>query len=343
LSKVTEKLDAIADKLARAGDPAPAAPAPTPEPEPESLRIQALKLLETDPKSKYRGQNLVQKYGEYETKWNAYKTKWEVDHPDAEFDPDDEAHDTFRDRYEPDIAETDIVRAEARIEARRDAEEALAAQRAELAQERIRENAKAAARNATSLLTDKPIDKVEEEDPALADAIEEAVPAAQRLAKLAHEMFTPGTNTRWDLANPEHKTLLALVGDAEDNLAAQPAESVTYEGRRFVPAKVWSRMSQAERENAWTPAQEPGVVEILLKNHLRAGIEMKAGKLREKYAKRATKYGTPAPAAAPAAPATPAPKPTVAPPAGGTGLQAPVTVPGTGGDTGLNINHFFGG
>ncbi len=351
LTKAAEKLEAVADKLARAATPAAPAPAPPPEaPTPESLRIEALRLLETDAKSKYRGQNIVQKYTEYETKWKGYREKWELEHPNDSFDPDDEAHDSFRDRHEPDIEESDIIRAEARIEARRDAEEALAAQRVEFAQERIRENAKTAAREAASLLapqkpdgTPKLISEIEAEDPALADAIEEALPATQRLAKLAHEMFTPGTATTWDRNNPEHRTLLGLVGSAEDNLSAQDPSTVTFEGRRFVTAKEWNQLSRAEQQEAWTPAQEPRVVEILLGNHLRAGLETRAKALRERYTKRATKYGAapaPAPTPAPAVPA-PAPAPTATPPAGGTGLQAPTTVPGAG-VTPSGIDYFFG-
>ena len=336
LSKVVEKLDQVAERLARAGDTPPPPPPPAaPEPEPESLRIQALRLLETDQKSKYRGQNLVQKYGEYEKKWGDYRTKWEAEHPSDAFDPDDEAHDAFRDRHEPDIAETDIIRAEARVEARAEIESRLEEQRAATTQERIKENAKAAARGAASLLADKPLAEIEADDPALADAVEEAIPAASRLARLAHELFTPGSRTPWNVGDPEHKTLLALVGDSEDALSRQPAADTTFEGRRFVPSKVWNRLTPEERENAWTPAQEPVVVEVLLKNHLRAGIETRAGKLREKYAKRGAKY---APAPAP----TPAPAAAPTPPAGGTGLQAPVTIPGTGSSGGLNLNSFFG-
>lgn len=340
LSKVVEKLDQVADRLAKAGEPQTPPPPPAPEPEPESLRIQALKLLESDPKSKYRGQPLVQKYTEYEKKWNDYRTKWEAEHPSDAFDPDDEAHDSFRDRHEPDIAENDIIRAEARVEARAEIESRLEEQRAASTQERIRENAKAAARGAASLLADKPLADIEADDPALADAVEEAIPAASRLAKLAHELFTPGSRTRWDINDPEHKTLLALVGDSEDTLSRQPAAETTFEGRRFVPSKVWNRLSPEERENSWTPAQEPVIVEVLLKNHLRAGVETRAGKLREKYAKRGAKYAAAPPAAAPTP--TPAPAPAPTPPAGGTGLQAPVTIPGTGGGTGLNLNSFFG-
>lgn len=339
LSKVVEKLDQVAERLAKAGETPPPPPPPAaPEPEPESLRIQALRLLESDPKSKYRGQNLVQKYGEYEKKWGDYRTKWEADHPADAFDPDDEAHDAFRDRHEPDIAETDIIRAEARVEARAEIESRLAEQRAATTQERIKENAKAAARGAASLLADKPLAEIEAEDPALADAIEEAVPAASRLAKLAHELFTPGSRTQWNVGDPEHKTLLALVGDSEDNLSRLPAAETTFEGRRFVPSKVWNRLTPEEREDAWTPAQEPAVVEVLLGNHLREGIKARAEKLRERYTKRASKYA-PAPAVVPP---TPAPAPAPTPPAGGTGLQAPVTIPGTGSSGGLNLNSFFG-
>lgn len=336
LSKVVEKLDQVAERLAKAGEPQTPPPPPAPEPEPESLRIQALRLLESDPKSKYRGQDLVKKYGEYEKKWGDYRTKWEAEHPADAFDPDDEAHDAFRDRHEPDIAETDIIRAEARVEARAEIESRLAEQRAASTQERIKENAKAAARGAASLLADKPLAEIEAEDPALADAIEEAVPAASRLAKLAHELFTPGSRTQWNVGDPEHKTLLALVGDSEDNLSRLPAAETTFEGRRFVPSKVWNRLTPEEREDAWTPAQEPAVVEVLLGNHLREGIKARAEKLRERYAKRAPKYA-PAPAVVPP---TPAAAPT--PPAGGTGLQAPVTIPGTGSSGGLNLNSFFG-
>jgi hypothetical protein len=338
LAKAAEKLEAVADKLARAAAPATPEPAPQPEPTPESLRIEALRLLETDTKSKYRGQNLVQKYTEYETKWKGYREKWELEHPNDSFDPDDEAHDPFRDRYEPDIEESDIIRAEARIEARRDAEEAFAAQRAELAQERIRESAKAAAREAASLLIDKPLAEIEAEDPALADAVEETLPAAQRLAKLAHEMFTPGTATTWDRNNPEHRTLLALVGSAEDTLAAQPATATSFEGRRFVTAKEWNRLSREEQADAWTPAQTPRVVEILLGNHLRAGLETRAKALRERTRSGRASMGLrlwrwfrlrrlrfrP-----------------LRLPAGGTGLQAPTTGPGSG-IAPTSIDYFFG-
>lgn len=340
LSKVVEKLDAVAERLAKAGEQPPPPPAPATPPAPEeSVRVQALKLLETDPKSKYRGRDLVKQYSDYEQKWGQYRAKWETEHPADAFDPDDEAHDSFRDRHEPDITEADLIRAEARVEARRDLEETLSQQREQETQARIRENAKAAARSAASLLADKPIAEIEKEDPALADAVEEAIPAAQRLAKLAHELFTPGSRTQWKLEDPEHKTLLALVGNAEDGLKSQPAEQTTLDGRRFVPSNVWNRLSPDERANAWTPAQEPAVVEMLLQGHLRAGVESRAAKLRTRYAQRGAAAPPPAPAPTPA-PTPPAPAPT--PPAGGTGLQAPVTVPGTGSVVGPNIDYFFG-
>lgn len=343
LAKAAEKLEAVADRLGKS--PETPEPQPAPEPEPEDTRIEALRLLETDARSPYRGQKLVEKYKAYEAKWASYRSQWEKENPTRAFDPDDEAHDAFRDAHEPDVDRDDIIRAEARIEAAREAKAALEAQRAELRQERIRENAKAAAREAASLLTEgKPLAEIEENDPALADALEEAIPAAQRLVKLAHEMFTPGARTEWDANDPDQRTLLALVGNTEDVLAAQPPEATHFEGRRFVPAREWNRLTEKQRESCWTPAQEPRVVEVILGDHLRVTAKVRAKALQEKYVKRAAKYGA-KPATPTPAPATPTPTPTPAPvsepapPAGGTSLQAPGARPGGGAST---VDYFFG-
>lgn len=342
LNRVVEKLDQVVDKLGKAA-PANTPPPAAPEPEPD-LRTQALQSLSSDPK--YRGRNLVEEYQEYEKSWKGYKQEWIAKHPGEKFDPEDEAHDSFRDAYEPDIDDRDLVRAEARLEARREAEEAIRAQRAELARERIQDTARRAEQEAATLLTDVPIDKLEAEDPAKADAIEEALPAAKRLVRLAHEMFTPGSPIGWDQNNPDHRTMMALVGNAEDLLASQPADQTTLDGRRFVTAGEWNKLSERERQRAWTPAQEPRVVEVFLGNHLKATVEARAGKLRERYTKRAAKFAgptppAPTPALAPTPAPVPAPTPTPTPPAGGTPLQSPVAAPGTGnGKSG--IDYFFG-
>lgn len=340
-SRIEQKLDELAKKVGAGTAPPPAPPTPeAPEPEAD-LRTQALRLLESDPKSKYRGRPLEAQFKEYDAKWSAYRTKWEVEHPNDAFDPDDEAHDSFRDRYEPDVDPLDIVRAEARIEARAETEARIAEERAAREAERIEENARAAARSAASLLTDEPLSAVEEKDPALAAAIEDALPAAERLAELAHRLFSPGTREQFDTSDPGQRTLLALVGNAEDALAARPAAETSFEGRRFVSSEEFGKLSPKDRRGVWTPAQEPRVVELLLRDHLRRSVEAKAATNRTKFEKWAARRAAPAPAPAapPAAPAAPAPPPPApAPPAGGSPPIVPA--PATGSPT-YSVENFF--
>ena len=342
-SRIEQKLDELAKKVG-AGTAPPPAPAPAAPEAPEAdLRTQALRLLETDPKSKYRGRPLEAQFKEYDAKWNAYRAKWEVEHPSDAFDPDDEAHDSFRDRYEPDVDPLDIVRAEARIEARAETEARLAEERAAREAERIEENARAAARSAASLLTDEPLASVEEKDPALAAAIEDALPAAERLAELAHRLFSPGTREQFDTSDPGQRTLLALVGNAEDALAARPAAETSFEGRRFVSSEEFGKLAPKDRRGVWTPAQEPRVVELLLRDHLRRSVEAKASANRAKFEKWAAKRGAPAaspPAPTPPAPApaAPPPPPAPTPPAGGS---PPIVPAPAAGAPAYSVENFF--
>jgi hypothetical protein len=316
LERAAERLNAPA--------PAPEAPAQPADselsPEEAERELRKAALQELQKRREYSGRNLVGEYEEFTTALGEYQKRWETGHPGEDFDLDADEHSGWRDRNEPDVDAEALIRTEARIEARREAQQITANERNRLQQEQATMHAEALAQDAPvkviGLLGAESLEKLKEKDPALAYAAKEALPGVVGITKVVHEICRPGAVAQ--AANPHHQWVLGTVAYYEHSLATLPPDQTIRGGRRFVRGAEYDRLPPAQKEQAWTLRHDPGMVESLAHAQLQRMIQNRADDLRQ--------FMVPAPAAP--APATPAPTPPSPVP---TPSVSPVTPPASGG------------
>lgn len=323
IASAAERLERAAERL-NAPAPAPEAPAQPADselsPEEAERELRKAALQELQKRREYSGRNLVGEYEEFTTALGEYQKRWETGHPGEDFDIDADEHSGWRDRNEPDVDAEALIRTEARIEARREAQQITANERNRLQQEQATLHAEVLAQDAPAkvigLLGAESLEKLKEKDPALAYAAKEALPGVVGITKVVHEICRPGAVAQ--AANPHHQWVLGTVAYYEHSLATLPPDQTIRGGRRFVRGAEYDRLPPAQKEQAWTLRHDPGMVESLAHAQLQRMIQNRADDLRQ--------FMVPAPAAP--APATPAPTPPSPVP---TPSVSPVTPPASGG------------
>lgn len=345
LGKAVEKLSTALEK-GPAPAPAPVAP-PAPPEDPElALRLKALALLESKPK--YRGQPLQAQYTAYVKKYSDYQSAWEKANPGKVFEEDDEDHEAFFKVHRPNVADEDIIRAEAVVEARADFERELEQDRLDRSRRQAevsgREAAAAIGGELLSALQVKTVDELKAKDPALAFAVNEVTPMAQNLVRTAHRLFAPGG--QYDEQNPTHAVLYQALGKYDDLLSKEPPEqSALPDGRQFVPLAKWGSLTPAQKEQSWTLGLEPGVMTALVQKDLLDRAKARAAQVRDWFPAPAPAAPPPAPVPTPTPPpppppAAPPPPALPKPPEGGAGAGTPPPVPGAAPSTKSYLDYF---
>jgi len=305
LGEAADRLVAAADRL-RGTSPAEPAAAPAPPAEPAdeetALRRQALELLQSTDR-KYRGRQLVAEFDDFMRSLDKYKARWEAEHPGEEFDYEADAHEEWRNRNGMDVADEDLIRAEARVEARRDFEERLAEERRQQAEREAAGRAEALAAEVPAKFLGRfdaeTIESLKTKDPDLAYEVQATLPAAVAAARAVHELCRPGAAE--DPRSDIHRNVLSLVTYYEDLLSRMPAEETIRDGQQFVPHATYVKLPPEQQRRTWTLRYAPGAVESLVLSKFKEIAEQRT------QARKAW-IAPPAPAA-PAPPAPPVPTP----------------------------------
>lgn len=283
---------------------APAPPQPTVQEDPEvRLRLDAVELLEKTGRAPV-GTSL--QYREYVAAEAAYKAKWEAEHPDEEFNLSEREHAKFVNSKYPRALRPEIVdRAETEVLIERKAEEKVAGLRRQFEEQQLAQAAQARAASLGQVL-----ENAAGNDPLVKHFVKEAAPLVSAMAQEATLLFS-GARTP-NPSNPQHQSLLALVGQAESQISATGAKDEY--GRRVVSSAEFARIP-AHQRTAFVPLnQAPDVVASLVATQALQQAQARANAVRPLVAPPAP---VPAPAPRPAptpAPVTPAPTTPAAPP-----------------------------
>lgn len=254
--------------------PAAKAPPPPELPAEEQEKVQILAKMEEIQPAKYKG--LAEKYRSSLVALDDYAKKWEADHPGEKFDEDSPEHEDFYSKNDVNWSDLDFQRAIARIaveEANKPLAEKMDEKLAEIErgkelerrQGEIVSHQNSAAQHYWSELGEDMADLVntdgslnmakvrqlQESDP---EGLSIRVTAAQSLdAEVGevYKLYHGLVKNDWE-HNPIHRNINQFVAQQEQRLAAKPTQAkLNAEGKTFVPAAQWFKMSKTERENHW--------------------------------------------------------------------------------------------
>jgi hypothetical protein len=236
--------------------------------------ISVLERLEKLYPDKYKGH--AQKFKDAKPALRAYAAQWEKDHPGQEFDENDTEHDAWYESNEPQWDKDDEVEALAEIKAQTAIEEhnkqvnerLSAFERKDKLRESEPEIAKAQIQP-TRLLWDQMgpefkgmidengqvnMEKVVELRKADPTTFATRVQAANALGVEVAELYKVMNGlVDFDAKNPAHVNISNFAVAQEAKLAAAPIEDRTNaEGKDFLPAADYWKLSKAKRENYWT-------------------------------------------------------------------------------------------
>lgn len=279
-AEITERAAAAAaeaatravSKLASRSEASP--PAKTPDPT-ESISAAEKKQyivyqeLEASQPDRYKG--ITQKYLKSLGDIQDYVKTWTKDNPGEKFNTDDEQHDAFFERVEPQVDEDDWVDAKANIRAREISSKAIAP-----VNEKLEEMEKERARqNLEPMVRQKQVESVHlllnEFEPAIIEAIrkpdglkelaeKDPITAAilgrmaQNVGSLAGEIVRledPKAGINFDPKNDLHLELADFIIGQERRIAALPPEERTHEGRMFVGRQQRMALPPEERTGYW--------------------------------------------------------------------------------------------
>lgn len=291
----------IGREMARAQaakDAPPAKPPEAPPELPEEFRRDAAvfeEMARLDPK-KYNG--IRQTLSRYTAEENKYIAKWEAENEGETFDGDDPVHNDFYKKVRPDFDEKDfeqakeslieeraVKRAEERVEERIRQRESESENRRErtakikpevetemfgLIAEMVNETAPEHSELAKDWAS---IQKLDEENPLLADTIVEAHNQTKPLIEATMRLFR--NIDHYDEKNPLHQQIGQLVTEAETAVLKMPVKD-RYDdhGRLFATQAEYSKMDRTEREGRWYIAE----------NELSALVRVRAiGRVKQTY------------------------------------------------------------
>ncbi len=316
---VEKAIREAAENIAATPPPVPAAPEPEVS---ESLgtRLEALRVMQQEPR--YINRDLATEYTEYIKKLDPYEEAWKKQNPDTPFDIDASDHEAWREKNEPDINEEDLRDAEIQVKTVRQIDKRDEGRRqdhfATIIATQARENATTNATNLLSFADDTGKQYASLEDLRKSDwlasiVIRNYLPQAAGLSTAITTLLTPGSPVPYDPGKAEHREVAQQVQFWEQKiLSLPPAQRLDEEGRQYVAARDYMRLSASDRQRAWTFRYAPNEMQSLVMRELR-------NTARSDYQRQ--KADVPAEAlkttALPSAPTVPAP--TVRPPAGGAG------------------------
>lgn len=297
-------------------------------------KVDALDGLTEDEKSDYEvyrhiaetipsKKNIHTRFLEGVNKARAYEQKWRDENPGKEFDPEDEEHNDFYERIEPDVTEREFRKAEVAMEADRIAEEKLKKklkdeveplkerQRQREAKEKVEElrtriisdceqtmasvlesilpnEAEAIKKNPEK--ASEIVKALEESDPEAFDVMRETSNAAMALIGETVKLWNSDGLVPFDPKNPVHDAIRKFSLSKEQEIKKLPPSKQVHGGKRFATWAEMEKMGAAERERHWVLTDQH-IVQMLkgeFAANAKAQYEHRMGRIR-KYAEKAGK------------------------------------------------------
>ena len=257
---------AVAEAIRPQASTKPEEDAPEEIPEEEQTRIRNLSRLERAKPAKYSGIS-----GKYETSYRAvskYQKDWEKANPGETFDSEGSEHSDFLNSHVVDWDDEDYNGAimdgkieTMKIEARA---EQLAQEHRRTVEPEIRNAAYQSAREVLAeldpLLKDVEINdalltQAEEVDPVRGPIVTRATRQTAQFISTSSRLYA-GLD-KFDSSNPHHAQVERYAAKKEQDILALPkAQQRDGDGRPFVPALEYSKMSEGDRSNNWTLQSE---------------------------------------------------------------------------------------
>lgn len=243
-------------------------------PRTERRKCEILKEMEKMWPDEYK--DLQAKYLEAQAKLQEYEAQWKKENPGKEFNREDPEHDDFFRKQDVEWDEDDYDEAKTTVLASRAAEE-----KAKPLQEQLAtlNNEKRAQQSRHLIASEQNVaarllwDTYGEEFADIVDAngnvndaklkeLRESNPEAYELRLRAAENLDAEVDTLYqlyhgmvknDMENPIHRSVNMFAKEMERQMSIKPREeTMDREGRFFVPAGVYAKMSEADRRTRWT-------------------------------------------------------------------------------------------
>lgn len=277
----------------------------SPKPAPDTTGIPK-EVLENAPLYSELEQLQPKKYGQLNDRMvqfardeDEYAKRWESQNPGKAFDPDNEEHAAWYSSHEPQVDPADIIRAQARIDMRKEIGDSVSPKMREMEMAVKRQELGAesdkAARRVTDVValaavggdikrvTKEEIVKLQEDDPISFDTAVEVEAKYSAAASAAVLLWNGAANL--DKTNEGHALALAAFESLETKLSSLPQESLPRkEGKTWVPYGQFQRMTPQVKATHYT-TELSDVTEYLERN-----AEVDFQNLRENRKKLAARY-----------------------------------------------------
>ncbi len=279
-AEITERAAAAAAEAATRAV-ARMAPAPKPEERPapklpednltpaERKQFTVYQELESSQPDRYKG--VTAKYLNSLTEIQTYVKTWAKDNPGAKFDPDDEQHNDFFARVEPDVDEDDWVDAKANLRAREISNQAVKPLNEKLQQmEQDRNKAMLEPfvqqktlegvhlllnefdpELAAEILKPDGLKELKEKDPITAGILNHVANHVGALAAEIVRLHDPNAGTQFDPRNPSHKEIADFILSQEDRISRLPANDRLRDGKRFIGRLAYRQLQPDEKAGYW--------------------------------------------------------------------------------------------
>lgn len=286
-------------------------------PDDQKQRIAVLQHMAKKFPGKYEG--LADRYLENQAKLDEYVEQWKKDHPDEEFNPEDDEHVEHTEQLEAqlDYDEDDYVDAltdiklDEKLTAKLATVDEHIAKRLEPIEQKEQLQAHAQpiktqrtiatenfyekfgpeygiALTEDGKLDPQSLDELKEADPDIATAIQQGAQAAEVYAAETY-MLDHGLS-KFDEKNPVHEKLIQFELAAEQKILKKPAQAqLDEEGRQFVPRETWNKMTEAQLAKHWTFNHED--LAYLISTEIAAQTKKFLKNEEEKFTRRAKTKG----------------------------------------------------
>lgn len=263
--------------------------------EQELKSIEVMSQLEVDNPEKYKG--AAESAKSYYKKLRDYKAKWESENPGSQFSLQDDEHADFIEQNHPEIDEKDYLKAEVRLDSRKEFEKFELSNKREKFESEVKSHK-------DNFLGKELGDMISKIDSEIGDfikenptenlkALKESDPiafkeidsAASDALALSEEYFrivnTPGGYQVDIQNNRDHRRLAEILYKREQHIKNSSDEDRIWDGKEFATLKEFKAMSPDERSRHWYI--DSNVMNEILKAELSHLAKQKIEKSREDF------------------------------------------------------------
>lgn len=257
--------------------------------------IEVMSQMELDNPEKYKGS--VEKAKTYYKKLKEYREKWESENPGSEFLLQDDEHSYFIEQNHPEIDEKDYLKAEVRLESKKEFEKFDLSNKREKFESEVKsyrdgflgkevgDLISKIDEDIGAFIRENPTENLKllkEADPI---AFKEIEAAASDALALSEEYFrivnTPGGYQVDVKNNQDHRRLAELLYRREQHIKNSKDEDRIWDGKEFATLKEYKSMSPEERSRYWYI--DPSVMNEVLKAEFSHTAKQKIEKSREEF------------------------------------------------------------